>query len=171
MRFLSLILICIITLHSCINQNSGNDNYNETIKDTISEELEPQVIDASNDTINPNILDFRLSPCKHACHQDTGKVLENYLQNETLHIRIGHFLNCIADDSYMKDFILNGDTINLIIKRPYVLDTFEGKVWESAVAGYAACDCYYEIETEIYGIKKEISEILVNGYKLENTGP
>ena len=62
------------------------------------------------------------------CINDTGKIIENKLKGDTLFLNLGHFLNCSASDTYLKDFQQYGETINFIVKRPHTLENINGKI-------------------------------------------
>lgn len=166
------LLLLLILLWSCKSNNKTQENSASIEKESISEEevsdqgSEP-VQKIVRDSVNENILDFKVSSCLEDCYDDTGKVITNDWKNDTLSLKLGHFFNC-AHGVFFKDFEIQKNTINLITgKEKIVYVDNEGNQFE--VEESAACNCYFEVDLKIAGIKKSISKVLINNKKVENT--
>ena len=155
-------------LSSCENNNLSRDITNGLDNDTNI--FSTDTIDLSTDTINLSILEFEISRCLKECNQDTGSILEKNIIGDTLYLEVGHFLNCAAYDTYLKDFKIEKDIIDLILKRPHTLELWNNRIVEMPIGEETTCHCYFKLKCKIAGINNNISMVLINGHKLENCG-
>ena len=157
---IALTLFITLFIFSCNNQE-----HNE--KKGVIGDFEYVDKQTYKDKINPNIIELKVSACYEECEDDTGKVIINKKIADTLHLKFGHFFNC-AGGIFFKDYKITGDTINFLTGNSYtVYIDKDGNEIQESISEF--CYCYFEIDIIIKNIKKRISEVLIDGYDVENT--
>ena len=116
--------------------------------------------------------DFNISTCIYECKYDSGGIISKNVKNDTMYLKIGHWLNCSYEKAFLKNSIISKTKTYFMIDIPHETEIDESGD-EIELYSMAACNCYFTIDFKIVGLElvdlKDISsEILINGKKLEN---
>ena len=125
-------------------------------------------IDSSTDPgvkVDINVSWFHVSDCQEDCENEEGKIITNELIMDTLRLELGHWFNCSGSRGYMKEIIIEEDTLDIIMDFPHTEEHWPGG---DIVIAATDCNCYYLVSLKYANIKSKPSTIRINSRKLEN---
>ncbi|MBL1281548.1 MAG: hypothetical protein COA33_014830 [Fluviicola sp.] len=119
----------------------------------------------SNSLFSQEIVDYALSPCdiNSRVQLIQPRIVTRYLKGDTLFLAIGFRENCGFDLN--PGASSKNDTLSLELSqpRPAVFDSLGNEVYEDVII--TMCDCCFELELSLIGIKDTNFVLLVNGFE------
>lgn len=152
----SIFFIVLLIAISC----SENKVLRETqALDTITNIQQP-------DEINKNI-QFSISDCKKEGKNDTGRVIINTQSNDTIKLEIGNWMSCAWNQGFLDSVVLNKDTLNVIIDRPFEKIIIDENGLEQKLYEETDCNCYFLIDLVLIGFGNKPKTILINSKSIK----